>query len=154
MYFSDTHRHTIWACDYDRASGAISGERVFADADDLHPDGACVDAEGCLWSCQYGGWRIVRYTPAGKVDRVIELPLANPTCCCFGGDALDTLYVTSATQKLAPRRARPAAARRQRARAAPGREGPARIALRGLKASPASACGSRARACPGAASAW
>ena len=68
MYFSDTHRHTIWACDYDRAGGAISRERVFADADDLHPDGACVDAEGCLWSCQYGGWRIVRYTPAGKVE--------------------------------------------------------------------------------------
>ncbi len=38
--------------------------------DDLHPDGACIDAEGCLWSCQYGGWRIVRFTPAGKVDRV------------------------------------------------------------------------------------
>ncbi|HUJ86336.1 MAG TPA: SMP-30/gluconolactonase/LRE family protein [Burkholderiales bacterium] len=102
MYFSDTHRHTIWACDYDRAGGAISRERVFADADDLHPDGACVDAGGCMWSCQYGGWRIVRYTPAGKVDRVLELPLANPTCCCFGGQALDTLYVTSATQKLAP----------------------------------------------------
>jgi sugar lactone lactonase YvrE len=102
MYLSDTHRHVIWAYDYDRAGGAISPGRVFAQAGDLHPDGACVDAEGCLWSCQYGGWRIVRYTPAGRVDRVLELPVANPTCCCFGGAALDTLYVTSATQKLAP----------------------------------------------------
>ena len=102
MYFSDTHRHVIWAYDFDRASGAISSQRVFAQGDDLHPDGACVDAEGCVWSCQYGGWRIVRYTPAGKVDRELPLPVANPTCCCFGGAALDTLYVTSATQKLAP----------------------------------------------------
>ena len=102
MYFSDTHRHVIWAYDFDRAAGAIFSERVFAEADDLHPDGACVDAEGCLWSCQYGGWRIVRYTPAGKVERVIALPVANPTCCCFGGAALDTLYVTTATQKLTP----------------------------------------------------
>ena len=23
--------------------------------------------------------------------------MTNPTCCCFGGDKLDTLYVTSAT---------------------------------------------------------
>ncbi|MGH8737525.1 MAG: SMP-30/gluconolactonase/LRE family protein [Burkholderiales bacterium] len=102
MHLSDTHRHVIWAFDFDRGTGDISRERVFAEADDLHPDGACIDAEGCLWSCQYGGWRIVRYTPAGKIDRVIALPIANPTCCCFGGAALDTLYVTSATQKLAP----------------------------------------------------
>lgn len=102
MYFSDTHRHVIRAYDYDRAGGAISSERVFTQADDLHPDGACVDAEGCLWSCQYGGWRIVRYTPSGRLDRVLDLPVANPTCCCFGGKALDTLYVTTATQKLAP----------------------------------------------------
>lgn len=102
MYLSDTHRHVIWAHDYDRAAGAISPERVFAQGDELHPDGACVDAEGCVWSCQYGGWRIVRFTPEGKVDRVLELPVANPTCCCFGGAALDTLYVSTATQKLAP----------------------------------------------------
>jgi sugar lactone lactonase YvrE len=102
MYLSDTHRHVIWAFDYERASGAISRERVFAQGDALHPDGACVDAEGCVWSCQYGGWRIVRFTPDGKTDRVLELPVANPTCCCFGGAALDTLYVTTATQKLAP----------------------------------------------------
>ena len=102
MHLSDTHRHVIWAFDFERASGAISSERVFAQGDELHPDGACVDAEGCVWSCQYGGWRIVRFTPAGKVDRVIELPVANPTCCCFGGNALDTLYVSTATQKLAP----------------------------------------------------
>lgn len=102
MHLSDTHRHVIWAFDFDRGTGDISRERVFAESDDLHPDGACIDAEGCLWSCQYGGWRIVRYTPAGKIDRVIALPVANPTCCCFGGAALDTLYVTSATQRLAP----------------------------------------------------
>lgn len=102
MYLSDTHRHVIWAYAYDRASGAPSAERVFAQGDELHPDGACVDAEGCVWSCQYGGWRIVRFTPAGAIDRVLELPVANPTCCCFGGEALDTLYVATATQKLAP----------------------------------------------------
>jgi len=102
MYLSDTHRHVIWAYAYDRASGAPSSERVFAQGDALHPDGACVDAEGCVWSCQYGGWRIVRFTPAGAIDRVLELPVANPTCCCFGGEALDTLYVATATQKLAP----------------------------------------------------
>ena len=63
------------------------------------PDGSCVDADGCLWNAEYGGWRLVRYSPAGKVDRIIDLPVANPTCC-FGGVNLDILYVTSARQRL------------------------------------------------------
>jgi sugar lactone lactonase YvrE len=43
---------------------------------------------------------VVRYTPAGKIDRVIELPVQNPTCCCFGGARFDTLYITTAAQGL------------------------------------------------------
>ena len=100
MYFADTNRHTIWAWDYDPASGAAGNERVFADTGAGRPDGSCVDADGCLWNAEYGGARLVRYSPAGKVDRVVELPFANPTCCCFGGGRLDILYVTSARQRL------------------------------------------------------
>lgn len=102
MYFADTNRHAIWAYDYDPASGAAANERVFADTGSGRPDGSCVDAQGCLWNAEYGAWRLVRYTPAGKVDRVIEVPVANPTCCCFGGEDLGTLYVTTATQRLTP----------------------------------------------------
>ncbi|MGH8686911.1 MAG: SMP-30/gluconolactonase/LRE family protein [Burkholderiales bacterium] len=101
MYFADTNRRTIWAYDYDPASGAATGERVFADTGEGRPDGSCVDAAGCLWNAEYGNGRLVRYTPAGKLDRVLELPVSNPTCCCFGGDDLGTLYVTTATQRLA-----------------------------------------------------
>jgi sugar lactone lactonase YvrE len=45
---------------------------------------------------------VVRYTPDGKIDRVIELPVSNPTCCCFGGKGLDTLYISTARQRLTP----------------------------------------------------
>jgi len=102
MYFADTVRELIWSFDYDLAAGEMSNERVFADcaANPGSPDGSCVDAEGCLWNAEYGGWRVVRYTPRGKADRVIELPVQNPTCCCFGGERFDTLYITSAAQNL------------------------------------------------------
>jgi sugar lactone lactonase YvrE len=102
MYFADTNRHTIWAWDYDPATGIATRERVFADTGAGRPDGSCVDADGCLWNAEYGAWRLVRYTPQGKVDRTVDLPVANPTCCCFGGDRMDVLYVTSARQRLAP----------------------------------------------------
>ncbi len=102
MYFADTHRTVIRAWDFDFASGAVSNERVFRDTQPGRPDGSCVDAEGCLWNAEYGGWRLVRYTPDGKIDRVVALPVANATCCCFGGAGLDTLYITTATQRLTP----------------------------------------------------
>src|SRR5882672_3525479 len=100
MYFADSPRRTIWAFDYDGASGEPSNERVFVTTEAGFPDGSCVDADGCVWNAEYGGWRVVRYTPAGKIDRVIALPVQNPTCCCFGGTNLDVLYITTATQRL------------------------------------------------------
>jgi sugar lactone lactonase YvrE len=100
MYYADTNRHTIWARDYDPASGEATRERVFADTGPGRPDGSCVDAAGCLWNAEYGAARLVRYTPAGRVDRVLPLPVDNPTCCCFGGARLDELYITTARQRL------------------------------------------------------
>jgi sugar lactone lactonase YvrE len=108
MYFADTSQHTIWAFDFDLDAGAIANRRVFADLTHRKglPDGSCVDAEGYLWNAEFGGKRLTRYAPDGRANRTIELPVTSPTCCCFGGAALDTLYVTSATFQLsAPQRA-------------------------------------------------
>jgi len=98
LYFADTPRHLIWAFDLDLDEGTIANRRVFADLTGRKglPDGSCIDAEGFLWNAEYGGRRLTRYAPDGRTDRTIDLPVTNPTCCCFGGDALDTLYVTSA----------------------------------------------------------
>jgi sugar lactone lactonase YvrE len=104
MYLADTHRHVIWAYDFDLAQGVVRNERVFADCSDHpgRPDGSCVDAAGCLWNAEYGGSRVVRYAPDGRIDQVIELPVSNITCCCFGGKGLDTLYISTARQKMTP----------------------------------------------------
>jgi sugar lactone lactonase YvrE len=96
MYFADSPRHKIWAFDYDAELGEISRERVLAAPHPGFPDGSCVDAEGCLWNAEWGARRVVRYTPAGKVDRVVDVPADKPSCCCFGGPKLDTLYITTA----------------------------------------------------------
>jgi L-arabinonolactonase len=96
MYFADSPRHKIWAFDYDLETGAATNERPFAAPHPGFPDGSCIDAEGGLWNAEYGNARVVRYTSAGKLERVIEVPAKAPTCCCFGGAGLDTLYITSA----------------------------------------------------------
>jgi sugar lactone lactonase YvrE len=55
-----------------------------------------VDAEGFVWSAHWGGWRITRYAPDGRIDRVLQMPVPQPSSCAFGGPDLATLYVTSA----------------------------------------------------------
>jgi sugar lactone lactonase YvrE len=69
MYWADTHRDTVWAYDYDAATGEATNERVFLDFATLpgRPDGACVDAEGGYWiACVYGS-AVLRVTPDGVV---------------------------------------------------------------------------------------
>jgi sugar lactone lactonase YvrE len=97
MYFGDTRAYAIWAFDFDIVEGRISNRRVFAETTAPNrPDGSCVDAEGFVWNAEYAGGRLVRYAPDGRIDRIVELPVSHPTCCCFGGAGLATLFVTSA----------------------------------------------------------
>jgi len=104
MYMADTYRHEIYVFDYDMSTGALANRRLFVDrrGGPGRPDGSAIDADGCLWNAEYAGSRVVRYTPSGKVDRVIEMPVSQPTCCAFGGANFDELYITSARQRLAP----------------------------------------------------
>jgi sugar lactone lactonase YvrE len=104
FYFADTRRFTIWRFDLDAASGAISNRTVFAQTSDRpgRPDGSCVDSEGFLWNAEYAGGQVVRYAPDGRIDRIVALPVTHPTSVCFGGPALDTLFVTSGRMHLTP----------------------------------------------------
>jgi sugar lactone lactonase YvrE len=56
--------------------------------------------KGYYWMAGVGGWQIVRITPQGAVDRVIEMPVEKPTKPIFGGPNLDVMYVTSLVQGL------------------------------------------------------
>ena len=99
MYFADSLRYTIFAYDFDSDSGTMSHERVFATTTPPgFADGSAVDADGYLWNAEFNGWRVVRYAPDGRIDRVIPVPAQRPTCCTFGGPNLDILYITTASQ--------------------------------------------------------
>lgn len=104
MWFSDTRAFSTWAFDVDAAAGRLAKRRLFADyrATRDRPDGACVDAEGGVWTALFGGARIRRYTPDGRLDREIPVPVSNPTCLCLGGPDLRTLYLSTARKFLSP----------------------------------------------------
>ena len=102
LYFSDTRARVIWGFDFNLASGELTNRRLFVDLQGQlgRPDGATVDTEGYLWSAEYGGGRVVRYTPDGTIDKVVNLPVANVTCPTFGGTDYKTLFITTASQRL------------------------------------------------------
>lgn len=106
FYFADTWTGEIWAYDYDQRTGNVSNRRTFTKVDTSNggaADGSTVDSEGCLWNALVYDGKIVRYTPDGAVERVIEMPVKKVTSVMFGGPNLDILYVTSMAKPPLPR---------------------------------------------------
>ena len=99
MYLSDSHPSVqcVWAFDYDIDRGTPSNRRLFIDMNPLpgRPDGAAIDEDGCYWICGNDAGLIHRFTPEGKLDRSLPVPVKKPAMCAFGGPTMDTLFVTS-----------------------------------------------------------
>jgi sugar lactone lactonase YvrE len=112
VYWADTPQHAIYAWDYDLASNAMTGQRVFKQFAPKpegwqpfqpdnggylgRPDGACVDVQGNYWVAMYEGQRVLQLSPTGEILQNIAAPVLCTTMPCFGGDDLQTLYLTSA----------------------------------------------------------
>jgi L-arabinonolactonase len=97
LYFADSLRMAIWTYAYDPETGALGPRETLIDTTPLGsaPDGATVDADGRIWVALVQGAQIACISPQGRVERRIDLPVQFPSCPAFGGDALDTLYVTA-----------------------------------------------------------
>jgi sugar lactone lactonase YvrE len=97
LFHSDSKGQVIYVYDYDLASGDIDNRRVLARPSEEvgRPDGGAADMEGFYWSAGISAGVLNRWSPDGHLDRQIAMPCAAPTCPCFGGPDLKTLYVTS-----------------------------------------------------------
>ena len=104
MYFTDSHTPYVWAYDFDPASGTVGERRVFIDLSFMNGivDGSTVDSDGCYWLTVPFQGKVMRYDPRGQLMQTIDMPTDLPTCCEFGGENLDVLYVTTATLRRTP----------------------------------------------------
>lgn len=109
LYWADTPGHIIHAWDWDAASNAMSGQRVFQQFPlkpkgwqygmsgyGGRPDGAAVDVQGNYFVAMFEGRRLLKLAPTGELLAEIPTPVQCPTMPCFGGDDWQTLYLTTA----------------------------------------------------------
>ncbi len=99
FYFTDTLNGEILNYNFNLEEGELSNKNTFSSFDRGFPDGSTIDTDGCLWNCRWGGSCVVRFTPDGKVDQIIEMPVQNITNCVFGGKDMKTLFITTASNK-------------------------------------------------------
>jgi sugar lactone lactonase YvrE len=103
FYFIDTPTRQIKVFRLALESGKIEFDRIAIEIPEElgFPDGMCIDQEGMLWVAHYGGAGVYRWNPEnGELIDKIELPVPHVTSCCFGGENLDTLLITTAQENL------------------------------------------------------
>ncbi|OOY21822.1 gluconolactonase [Thioclava sp. DLFJ5-1] len=101
-YFADTPTGKIMTVPLDAQGWPEGAPEIFVDlsADGVNPDGAQTDAEGALWSAQWGAGRVARYLPDGRFDRAIAVGGRHSSCPAFGGPEFTTLFVTTAQEGI------------------------------------------------------
>jgi sugar lactone lactonase YvrE len=99
VYYNDTPAGHVAVFDLDAGPASL---RPFAEVGEGHPDGLTVDAEGGVWVALWEGSAVHRFTPDGRLDARVRLPVSRVTACTFGGPDLDTLYVTTSAEGVAP----------------------------------------------------
>jgi sugar lactone lactonase YvrE len=104
FYYVDSAAQRLDVFDHDPDSGRLGSRRplVSVPAEVGIPDGLAVDADGCVWLAIWGAGSVHRYTPAGVLDGVLDVPAGNVTSCAFGGADLADLFVTTASRGLSP----------------------------------------------------
>jgi L-arabinonolactonase len=97
LYFADTPDNEIRVYDYNGATGRLGARRQFVDTRTVGsmPDGATVDANGCLWVALPQIGAVGQFDPDGVLMRTVKTPCPLPTCPTIGGEDMDELYVTS-----------------------------------------------------------
>ncbi|WP_373529637.1 SMP-30/gluconolactonase/LRE family protein [Nostoc sp.] len=102
FYLTDSPQQKIYVYDFNSVTGNISNRRIFVDLtnESFYPDGLTIDSEGYIWSAMWNGWCVIRFNPKGEEILRIKLPVQVPTSCTFGGEDLQTLYITTASVGL------------------------------------------------------
>lgn len=96
FHVADSERRAIYSYAM-AADGTLADRQIFVHTDvhDSGPDGCCFDSEGGLWTALVRAGALARFDTQGRLTHKIALPVAHPSALCFGGAAMEDIFVTS-----------------------------------------------------------
>jgi len=102
FYFTDSMTRTVYQYSFDKKTCQIAQREIFIQFSEEqgYPDGVHVDSKGNIWIAGWASFHVYQYAPQGELMGGVKLPAKNITSCCFGGNDLKTLFVTSANFDL------------------------------------------------------
>jgi sugar lactone lactonase YvrE len=103
MYLIDSPTQTVQSFLFDAEKAEIKFEKVAIEIDRQigTPDGMVVDEEGMLWIALYHGFGVYRWNPlTGKLLEKVGVPVPQVSCCTFGGENFDHLFITTTREKM------------------------------------------------------
>ena len=93
LYHNDTLRKVVWVSDL--VDGVPANRRVLHELRAGMPDGLAIDEAGGIWIAAITAGKVVRVTPDGDEDLVLETPMPYVSAVCFGGPDGRDLHVTT-----------------------------------------------------------
>ena len=101
MFYCDTPLQKLEIFDFDIASHTLSGRRTLVEipASLGCPDGFCMDENEHIWLGLWNGNAILEVNPDGSFGEKIDVPAKKASCCCFAGEDLKDLIITTASKE-------------------------------------------------------
>ena len=107
LVVGETRAHRLTAFDIG-TDGTLSNRRIFAETENMYPDGICLDQEGAIWVADPRNKEVVRFSDGGEPMERYVLEGRGAYACMLGGDDRCTLFVctnTGSGPEVASRRA-------------------------------------------------
>ena len=102
ILISDSFKKLTYKYTVDFNSLSIVSREIFHDFSSVSgtPDGGIMLADGSVLIANWGGNCLSRHDKNGNLLQTIDLPVTQPSCVIAGGEMLNKLFVTSATESL------------------------------------------------------
>eukprot|EP01084_Bolivina_argentea_P154437 269209_1 len=95
MYYTDSFARKINKLDYYNDERIPDNEQIFSDKYKGFADGSCVDGKGNIWNASFGIGKVTCFNEKGDVIMVVDVPEKCVTCCAFGGENMNVLFITT-----------------------------------------------------------
>lgn len=98
LFYCDTPLQRVEVFDFNSDTNTLHNRRTFVEIPEVmgKPDGFAMDENDHIWLGLWGGNAVVEICRDGSFGGRIQVPAPKASCCCFAGENLSDLIITTA----------------------------------------------------------